>query len=207
MLEVVVSDVIDRTDVALTLFAGLGASAVSLLGTIFLSGFLRQLVGGQGNGGDRVSIRSVAAALPWRRLILADLLVVLLVVIGTLALIIPGLAAFSLLALVGPVIEIENKPVLKALRTSARLVRPHFWTVSLLVLPPMLLASAIESIIPHPDTPGMILAAIATRGIGEGIVEAAIGLVLVELCLRLLALDHADPAPGPADPELIAPDA
>ena len=49
-------------------------------------------------------------SLPWGSLILADLLVALIVVVGLVALIIPGLIAITLLAVVGPVIEIEHRP-------------------------------------------------------------------------------------------------
>ena len=37
---------------------------------------------------------------------------------------------------------------------------------------------------------------LAIRGIGEALVEAAIGLVLVELCYRLIALNAASAAAG-----------
>lgn len=54
----------------------------------------------------------------------------------------------------------------------------------------MLLASEIESIVSDTGTPGTILAALAVRGVSEGIVEAAIGLVLAELGFWLLVLDR-----------------
>ena len=48
-------------------------------------------------------------SLPWGSLILADLLVTLIVVAGLVVLIIPGLIALTLLAVVGPVIELERR--------------------------------------------------------------------------------------------------
>lgn len=58
-------------------------------------------------------------------------------------------------------------------------------------------ASEIETIVPHPRDAGEILAALAIRGLGEALAEAAIGLTLVELCYRLIALDRtAGPTPA-----------
>ena len=96
--------------------------------------------------------------------------------------------AFTLLAVIGPVIEIEDRKVYAALRRSVRLTRQRFWTVALLATLPVILASVIESVIPHPDDVAEILEVLAVRGIGEGLIEAAIGLILVELCYRLIAL-------------------
>jgi len=209
--EVAVRHLIDPSELALSILVGISAGAVSILGTVFLSGFLTRLAGaaehatpapgpGPGAGATagagaparppQVTLGQVARHLPWGRLILADLLVVVLVIIGILALVIPGLVILTLLAVTGPVIEIEDRKVLPALRRSARLARHHFWSVALLATVPMILASEIESIAPEPTGVGEILEVLAVRGIGEGVLEAAIGLILVQLCYRLIALDR-----------------
>ena len=217
--EVAVRHLIDPSELALSILVGISAGAVSILGTVFLSGFLTRLAGaaehatpapgpGPGAGATagttagatagagaparppQVTLGQVARHLPWGRLILADLLVVVLVIIGILALVITGLVILTLLAVTGPVIEIEDRKVLPALRRSARLARHHFWSVALLATVPMILASEIESIAPEPTGVGEILEVLAVRGIGEGVLEAAIGLILVQLCYRLIALDR-----------------
>ena len=116
-------------------------------------------------------------------------MVALLVIIGLVALIIPGLIVITIFAVTGPVIEIERRPVVSALRRSAALARQHFWTVALLGTLPLLLSYLLESQVPHPDGPGAILTFIAVRCIGEAIVQAATGLLLVELCYRLRDAD------------------
>jgi hypothetical protein len=205
--ELAVHHLIDPNDLPLALLAGISAAAVSVLGTVFLSGFLSRLVGAAGPGAarpgagaperaKRVTIGHVARHLPWGRLVRADLLVVLLVIIGTIALVIPGLVAVTLLAVTGPVIEIEDRKVLAALRRSARLVRHHFWSVVLLATVPVLVASEIESAAPEPAGLGEVLEVLAIRGLVEGLLEAAIGLILVELCYRLIDLDASSPASG-----------
>jgi hypothetical protein len=196
LMEIAVDDLVDRTNLPLALLTGFSSSSVSILGEVFLSGFLCRLVSETEHRAKDTSVRHVARTLPWGRLIRADLLVVMLVVVGTIALIIPGLVVFNLLAVVGPVVEIENRPVLSALRRSSHLVRQHFWTVALLVTLPVILAGGLESAVPHPDSAGTILAALAIRGLGEAAVQAVIGLVLVELCYRLIALDRKPAAPA-----------
>ncbi len=191
VMEIVAHDLTERASVPLVVFTALTASGVGVLGTVFLSGFLGRLVGEAGHGRKGASVWQVARNLPWGRLVGADLLVVLVVVVGFVALVIPGLVAMTLLAVVGPVIEIENLRVIAALRRSAHLVRRHFWTVALLATLPVIAASGIESIIPDPDSAGAIAAALAIRGVAGALVEAAIGLTLVELCYRLIALDRS----------------
>jgi hypothetical protein len=199
LLEILVEEFADRSNLPVSLVGGLSSSAVSLLGAVFLSGFLCKLISGGDDGNDSVSVRKVIRTLPWWRLIGADLLVALLVVIGAILLLIPGLIAVNLFAVVGPVIDIEHRPVLGALRRSAHLVREHFWTVALLVTLPVAVASALD-VTPASEAAPAILAALATRGLAGAVVEAAIGLVEVKLCFRLIALDREHIAgTAPAD--------
>jgi hypothetical protein len=189
LLEILVDDFADRANLPVSLVAGLSSSAVSMLGAVFLSGFLCKLISEEADGTGGVSVRKVIRTLAWWRLIGADLLVALLVVIGAVLLVIPGLIAVNLFAVVGPVIDIEHRPVLGALRRSAHLVRQHFWTVAMLVTLPVAAASVLD-VTPASETAPAILAALATRGLAGAVVEAAIGLVAVKLCVRLIALDH-----------------
>lgn len=191
LAEILADALIDRADVAVSAAGDLSATAVSILGTVLLSGFLCRMVGEAEHGQEPATVLDVLRHLPWWRLIRADILVVLITIVGVLLLIIPGGVAFTLLAVIGPVIEIEDRKVYAALRRSVRLTRQRFWTVALLATLPVFLASVIESVIPHPHDVPEILEVLAIRGIGEGLIEAAIGLILVELCYRLIALDRS----------------
>lgn len=192
--DIAFTNLIDRSDVPLSVTGELIASALEILGSVFLSGFLCRIVGSAEHGQERASVGQVAKTLPWSRLIRADLLVVVLVVLGLIALVIPGLIAITLLAIVGPVIEIEGKPVRAALRRSAHLVRPKFWWVVLLATLPLALVSDVESLAPEPHGVGAALEALAIRGLGTAVLDAVIGLILVELCYRLIALDQMEGA-------------
>jgi hypothetical protein len=97
------------------------------------------------------------------------------------------------------------RPALRAGRLSHQLgylARQHFWTVALLGTLPLLLTYVLESQVPHPDKPGAILPFVAVRVIGEAVVQAATGLLLVELCYRLRAADlqRADTASPASEP-------
>jgi hypothetical protein len=201
-IEMVAHEFVDPADLPLAISADLAASGVSLLGVVFLSGFLSQLVGEAGHGREHARVRDILRHLSWRRLILADLLVVLLVVIGLIALVIPGLILINLFAIVGPVVEIENRPVIAALRRSAHLVRQHFWKVALLATLPVSVADEVTSAAPHSTGLTDLLTAFAIRGVAGALIEAVIGLVLAELAYRLMELDRDRPAPRYEGPVL-----
>jgi predicted secreted protein len=191
LADIAITNLIDHTNVPLTTAGEVISTALEVLGSVFLSGFLCRIVGSAEHGLERASVGQVAKTLPWSRLIRADLLVVLIVVIGLILLVIPGLIAITLLAIIGPVIEIEDKPVRAAVRRSARLVWQKFWWVVLLATLPLAAVSEIEALAPEPHSIGAALETLAIRGLGTAVLEAAIGLVLVELAYQLIALDRA----------------
>lgn len=190
LADIALANLVERTDVPLTVAGELISSALEVLGSVFLSGFLCRIVGSAQHGQEHLTVAQIAKTLPWSRLIRADLLVVVLVVTGLLALVIPGLIAITLLSIIGPVIEIEDKPVGAAVRRSAHLVRLKFWWVVLLATLPLGVVSEVESLAPEPHSIGAALEAVAIRGVGTAVLDAVIGLVLVELAYRLIALDR-----------------
>jgi hypothetical protein len=193
LIELVANEVLDNTNVPVAIISATTSWALSVLGAVFLSGFLCRIVDQIEHGHQRPALWPVARSLPWSRLVRADLLVFLLVVLGVIALVIPGLILFCLFALVGPVIEIENRPVWAALRRSAHLVRPHFWWVALIAAVPFAVPIRLE--VGGEDTgshgAGHIVEEIVVHGLVDALLEAAVGLVLVELCFRLIAMDKA----------------
>src|ERR1700722_9289389 len=205
---------LDRADVTPAVAGAVSTSTVSLLGAVFLSGFLCRLVtvsehgaaehgaaeagehgktehGKTGPEAEGSRIRDVLRSLPWGSLILADLLVTLIVLVGLVALIVPGLIAITLLSVAGPVIELERQHAVAGLRRCVQLVRPHFWRVAAFGTVPLLVANGVIAVLPDPSGPTDVVTTLIVRSVGEGVVEAAVGLVLVELCFRLIAADHA----------------
>jgi hypothetical protein len=185
-LEIVVDHYADPSQALLSIGVSLGSTAISLLGTVLLAGFICRLVGTAEHGQEPLTFRQVARSLPWRRLIVADLLVALVVVIGLLLLVLPGLAALTLLAVVGPVIEIEHRPVRAAFARSVELTRGHVGPVVLLATVPLAVVAELEAIAPAPDRAGEIAEFLIIRGLAEGVAEACAAVVLVELCFHLI---------------------
>lgn len=185
-LEILVDHYVDPTDALLSLGASLGSTGISLLGTVLLSGFVCRLVGAAEHHQAPRTLPQVARSLPWWRLIAADVLVALAVVAGLVLLVVPGFAVLTLLAVVGPVIEIEHRRLFAAIRRSAQLTRHHLWSVLLLATVPLLLVAELEAIAPEPDRSGEIAEFLLTRGIAEGVVEACLAIILCELCFQLI---------------------
>jgi hypothetical protein len=110
----------------------LGAGA--LLGDVLYAGVVAAVVVAAREGGDR-RLREVLGHLPLLRLVAADLLLGLVVVVGFLLLIVPAFVFLTWFALIAPVIKVERPSVRAAFRRSRELVRGHFWLVFCIVVP------------------------------------------------------------------------
>ena len=123
-------------------------SVATVIGTVLYAGVVAAVVVARREG-SRPPFKKLARTLPYGRLIAADVLVALVVAVGFLLLIVPGLVFLTWFALVAPAIETEHRGVLEAFRRSRQLVRPYFWKVAALVIPTLLaeelIASAVES--------------------------------------------------------------
>jgi hypothetical protein len=119
---------------ALLLLVGTG-----LIGEVFYTGAVAIALT-HPHGGEPPSLREVARMVRYRTLIAVDLIFGVLVAVGVVALVVPGILAFVYLGLAAPVAEIEHRGVRGAFARSYRLVRGHFWVV-LAVLVPIEIAS------------------------------------------------------------------
>jgi hypothetical protein len=191
-LEILVDHYVDPSDALLSVSASLASTGISLLGTVLLSAFACRLVAASEHGREPLTVLQVARSLLWWRLIAADVLVALAVVAGLLLAVLPGLAVLTLLAVVGPVIEIEHRQVFPAFRRSAQLTRHHLGSVLLLATAPLLVVAELEAIAPDPDRSGEIAEFLLVRGLAEGVVEACLAIILCELCFQLI--DNAETA-------------
>jgi hypothetical protein len=127
ILEAVL-DMLAEQDLGVALIAGvLSVAIITLIGDVFYSGAVAGLIAKR--PGQQPSLRRVARELRYGRLIAADLLVTLVVALGLLLLIVPGMVFFALFAFVAPAIEIEDRSVRGAFRRSRELVRGRFWLV------------------------------------------------------------------------------
>jgi hypothetical protein len=122
------------------LIAAVVAQAVTtLLGEVFYAGAVGLRMR-KGEHSRPPPLREVARRLSYGRLIAVDILLSLIVAIGLVLLIVPGVVFFGWFALAGPIVELEGRGVRASFARSRQLVRGSLWTV-LLVLVPITLAS------------------------------------------------------------------
>jgi hypothetical protein len=179
----------------LGLLVSLGTFVVSsaiFFGSVFYAGFLDKVVGEHQHGHHWMPVGEIVRGLPYRRLILADIIVAFAVSVGLIVLVVPGLVIFSFLAIVGPLITIEDESVMGALRRSVRLIRPVFWTAFFAVTLPVILEHhllhGIRHLVLH--DPSFLTAFILTS-LTTATVAAFVGLVEVTLAFALLHRDAA----------------
>ena len=116
----------------------------ALMGEVLYSGAVAALLAKTPTG-ERPSIVRLVPELAWGRLIAADILVSLVVVIGLVLLIVPGVVFLAWFAFVAPVIEIEDRGLRDSFRRSRELVKGRFWVVLTLVLAVTLASEAVTS--------------------------------------------------------------
>ncbi len=114
--------------------AVIALAVTGLLGEVFYTGAVA--ISLTHPHGDRPpSLREIAAMINYRRLIAIDLIYGVLVAIGFVFFIVPGLLLFVWLGLAAPVVEIEHRGVRAAFARSIELVRGKFLIVLAVLLP------------------------------------------------------------------------
>jgi hypothetical protein len=134
--------------------AGFVIAAGALLGDVLYAGVVAAVVIAERTA-HQGSLRELLAGLPVARLIAADLLLGLVVVLGLLAFVVPGLVLLTWFAFVAPVIKIEHPPIVAAFRRSRELVRGRFWLVFAIVLP-ILVASELVTVFVQQGTADLL---------------------------------------------------
>jgi hypothetical protein len=128
------ADLSDGFKIAAVLAAVSAATVTGLLGEVFYSGAVAISLSHPENE-QAPPLLEIARRLNYWRLIAVDLVYVLLVIVGMLAAIVPGILVFVWFGLAGPVVELEGRTVRGALGRSWTLVRHNFWIVFLVLGP------------------------------------------------------------------------
>jgi hypothetical protein len=121
-------------EIAGTLLAFFFLVTTGLLGEIFYTGAVAIALT-HSHDSEPPSLREVAGTIRYGTLIAVDLIFGVLVAIGFLGFVIPGMLVFVYLGLAAPVVEIERRGVGDALSRSLQLVRGHFWLVFAVLVP------------------------------------------------------------------------
>ena len=171
----------------------------STLGLTFYSGMLERLIGSVERGEPAQPVLVVIRTLPWARLLLADVLLVLVDAVAALLVVVPGLVVDTLFALVGPLINLLDCSVPDAFRRSVRVVWPHFFLVFLFITLPLIFEHEILVLVAelvHDEATWVIFLSNFILGDLFGM---ALGLMEVTLAERLVRGAHG-PLPAPAPP-------
>lgn len=172
------------------LVVALTVTTASLFGQTFYAGLLDHVVGARHYGHARRSMREVARDVPFGRLIAANAVVALTVVLGYLALVVPGLIALTLLSIVGPLVNVEGHSVRLALRHSVRLVRPRFWLAFVAVTIPLTIEHAVAHALARTVLDNHFLYVLVASAVLATVVGALVGLLEVALAFELVARDR-----------------
>lgn len=179
----------------MVLTASLALTAANGFGTTFLSGVLDRTVGEHQHGHPAESLGQLLRRIPYGWLILADLLAIGLKVVGFLLFVIPGFIAITLMCVVGPVVMVEGRRPISAVKRSAQLVRPYFWLTFVAVTIPLVAEGLISDAVEGADwTHGFIGHLVAGVAI-EAPIAIFVSLVEVTLAYHLMARDRARLSP------------
>ena len=163
------------------------AVVLRLIGEVGFTGYLDEAVGSAYFRGHDRPMRDVLKRLPWARLIIADVTVVLGTMVGLAALVLPGIAFYVLFALVGPVIVQERRGVADSFRRTLAISRGAVVPIFILVAVPTALEVGIHEIIDHAiHGQGFIVSVLVLWGVAT-IIRGAVGLLMVALAVELMA--------------------
>jgi hypothetical protein len=127
-------DLTSGIKIAALLLAVGAVTMTGLLGEIFFSGAIAISLT-HPHGEQPPGMREIAGRIKYGRLVLVDIAFVAIVALGLLLGLVPGVLAFVFLGLAGPIIEIEERSAIGALRRSFQLVRGSFWLVFWVLVP------------------------------------------------------------------------
>ncbi len=116
---------------------------VTTLSAAFYAGFMDRTVHALRRGEEPAPIPQIARELPYWRMIGVAIVAALMVVVGAIFLIIPGFILFTLTAIAGPVVVIEDRGVFSAIKRSITLTRHRFWRMTIVVSIPIIVEGAV----------------------------------------------------------------
>jgi hypothetical protein len=181
-------DVTSGFQVAALLSALAAITASGLFGEVFFSGAIAASLT-HPRDEDSPRFLHLARHISYGKLIAVDILFVLMMVLGTVAVIVPGILVFVYLSLAGPVVELEKRGVWDGFRRSFRLVRGHFWMAAAVLIPIEIVGDAVNDAIvggAHHLFGHHLLAAWAGEAVGNIVTAPVASVAFVLLTLDLI---------------------
>jgi hypothetical protein len=136
---------IQSTEVLVAVAVVLLLATTGLIGEVFYTGVVAFALA-HPHGGKPPPLGAVARSIDYRTLIAIDLLFGMLVALGLVALVLPGVLVFIYAGLAAPASEIEQRGVRDAFARSVSLVRGNFWLVFWVLVPIEVASDAVTSV-------------------------------------------------------------
>jgi hypothetical protein len=160
---------------------------VRLFGPVVYAGYLDEAVGHEYFRGHRLGVRTILRTLPWGRLVVADLILIIGTIIGLSLFVLPGLIWLTLFTLVGPVIVQEHHGVIDGFRRTLQLSRGA-WRMVLILVVALLVAEQVVHELAHQATHHSDLwVQVTASWLVAAVAGGIIGLVEVALATELMA--------------------
>lgn len=169
-----------------TAAALLALTTTGLLGEILYAGAVAIALT-HPHQGNPPSLREVVGMVNYRRLIAIDLIYDLLVSIGFVFLIVPGVLAFLYLGLAAPVVEIEGHGIWAAFKRSVGLVRGSLVVAAALIVPIEVVGDALTRL-----ATGLVQQVFGSSLLGDWIADSLSNIALTPfyaIAAVLLALE------------------
>ena len=165
----------------------LAATLARLAGPVVYAGYLDEAVGHEYFKGHRVRFGTVLRTLPWGRLVVADLVLILGATIGLALFIVPGLIWMTLFALIGPVLVQERHGLDGGFARTYQLGRTAWRQILLLVVVLIIAELAIHEWVHHALHHSGFWVEVGASWLVSAIVGGFVGLVEVALATELMA--------------------
>jgi len=190
-------DLTNGIEVAALMLAVGAVTMTGLLGEIFFSGAIAISLT-HPHGQQPPGLREIAGRVKYGRLIVVDVGFVAIVAAGLLLGLVPGVLAFVFLGLAGPIVEIEERSAVTALRRSIQLVRGSFWLVFWVLVPIEIVGDAIggglAALVNH-ELGDTFLAAWLAEAVANIFLSPIFAVAAVLLTVKLIAAKESTAPP------------
>ena len=112
-----------------------------------------------------------------------------MLVVGTIAFIVPGILVFVYLSLAGPVVELEKLGIVAGFKRSFRLVRGHFWMAAGVLIPVEIVGDGVNEALvdaAHGLLGHGLLSSWVGEAVGNIVTAPVVSVAIVVLTLDLI---------------------
>jgi hypothetical protein len=190
---------IDRTIVqgAGLIISLLLVTTIRLFGPVVYAGYLEEAVGSEYFRGEKHRFRDVLKKLPWVRLVIAEIILVVGTTVGLALFVVPGIIFITVFVLVGPVIVQERLGVIAAFRRTYQLSRPVWKMVFILVVVFIGVEHAVAELFHELLHDRSLVAQVGVEWAIAAVLGGTVGLLEVALATELIARRPATTEPPP----------